>query len=326
MNIDDKILIFYHKDDNDGVFSAAIFKNYLMYELLCESEDIICVGIDHGYIEKIDKSYIDELHEVYSTLIITDISLKPDVMNYVYKVFGNNFIWIDHHKPIIKECEKYKASSYWKGERGTDRSSILLAYRYCYDPFDEKYNSKKIPELFRVLSAWDSFTFEQEGYDLEYVRAVNEGINQIYNLDLAKVLQTFSQNTDNILVSAHNIGQQILQYKKQYDADLIRHSGDKEWTIGEDNRKACMLVCQGPSSSRTFESLYNTNIKSGIVFKYRPQHNDWVISLYNIDFNDESFHCGEYMKKHYKGGGHCGAAGGNVTQKQFEKILKNKHL
>ena len=33
-----------------------------------------------------------------------------------------------------------------------------------------------------------------------------------------------------------------------------------------------------------------------------------------------------FMKEHYKGGGHPGAAGCTITQEQFIKILKKKEL
>ena len=49
------------------------------------------------------------------------------------------------------------------------------------------------------------------------------------------------------------------------------------------------------------------------------------MSLYNTKDEDE-FHCGKYCKEHYKGGGHKGAAGCQITQKQMLKILKTKEI
>ena len=72
-----------------------------------------------------------------------------------------------------------------------------------------------------------------------------------------------------------------------------------------------------------FESCkdYSDN---GIIFK-RNQDTTWTISLYNTN-NEDEFHCGEYLKKKYKGGGHKGAAGCTISEKKFLKILKNKRI
>ena len=128
------------------------------------------------------------------------------------------------------------------------------------------------------------------------------------------------------LQKALTTGTLIVNFQNRVNDNLIKNCGDKEWTIGDDNRKACMLVCQGHTNSLIFSSLKNSDIKSGIVFKYSPNDGEWVVSIYNIDYYDKSFHCGDYMRKHYKGGGHLGAAGGKITQKQFEKALKTKHV
>ena len=64
---------------------------------------------------------------------------------------------------------------------------------------------------------------------------------------------------------------------------------------------------------------------NGIVFK-NQKDGTWAVSLYNTNGDDNSFHCGEYMKKTYGGGGHEGAAGAQISESQFIKILKTKTL
>jgi nanoRNase/pAp phosphatase (c-di-AMP/oligoRNAs hydrolase) len=66
------------------------------------------------------------------------------------------------------------------------------------------------------------------------------------------------------------------------------------------------------------------NIQHGIVFKRQPNGN-WTFSLYNVR-NDSDFHCGDFLKKKYNGGGHPGAAGCTITEEQFITILKNKQI
>ena len=332
-----KALIIYHKEDNDGVFSAAIIRNYLVYEQQYEKEDVICIGFDYNDSAEITKEDIDNWKDYYDLLVITDMSLNVDIMEYANKVFDNGFIWFDHHKPVILAAEKYKASSRWCGERGIDRSAIMLAWKYCYDPLDINWNDNRneIPALLVVLSAWDSFTYENQNLTLDYVRKVNEGINQLFNLDFIEVykfleraiyLYPDEKDFESLIEKSYVTGTLIVNFQQRINDNLIKNCGDKEWTIGDDNRKACMLVCQGHTNSLIFSSLKNSDIKSGIVFKYSPNDGEWVVSLYNIDDKDDSFHCGDYMRKHYKGGGHLGAAGGKITQTQFNKMLKTKHL
>ena len=83
------------------------------------------------------------------------------------------------------------------------------------------------------------------------------------------------------------------------------------------------MFTQGPSNSVMFSSVKD-KVDNGIVFK-RDKSGSWVISLYNTTDGDE-FHCGDYMKKRYNGGGHSGAAGGTVSERDFIKILKDKRI
>ena len=187
---DKKYLIIYHKEDNDGLFSMAIIYNYLTHELHVDRKKIDLFGADFNDMKRIcndkgvdKKNTIDKFMEDYSNIIMTDISFNDvNVMKKLYNKLGSNFCWIDHHAPIIKESFVQKFDS-CSGLRDTHRSAILNAYKYFYDVFDEQYNAKnKQIELFRILSAWDSFSFEREGYELDYVRNVNEGVNIEYNL------------------------------------------------------------------------------------------------------------------------------------------------
>ena len=327
--IDDSAIILYHKEDNDGVFSGALFRNYFIYDCQYEKENVHCIGLDYNDIKKIDKEYIDNIAALFNTLVITDISLPVDLMQYCYEKFGPNFIWCDHHAPIIKEAEKHNASENWPGIRQTDRSAILCAYKHLYDPYDGFYNDKLIPKLLRILSAWDSFTYEQNGFELDYVRGFNKAVNQEVSLDILKaseILNYDEYNMGKFIDNCEVIGKSIVNYENYINKALVESSADLDWTIGEDNRKAAMLIMQGPTSSLIFDSLKGSDVKSGIIFKYSSKNNNWVISLYNIDDHDDSFHCGEYCKENYGGGGHLGAAGCQISFEQFLEMMKNKHI
>jgi oligoribonuclease NrnB/cAMP/cGMP phosphodiesterase (DHH superfamily) len=328
--MNNKYLIIYHKEDNDGLFSMGIAYNYLIHTLNVTAE---LYGASYNDLSKITDDELDLWKDTYKGIIMVDISFEAKRMKKLYNDFVNNFIWIDHHAPIIKESYKNKFDSCC-GIRQTNRSALLLTYKYFYDPLDEEYNKKEVPELLRILSAYDSFTFENEGYTLDYVMAINKAVTYTYDLDpdncidiCYKILYTDTITPKDI--GAFNvIGTSLINYDKLSYKNLIQNNGDFNWVVEYpknefNNRSACALFIQGPSNSLMFKSCKDY-VDNGIVFKRNPD-TTWTISLYNTN-NEDDFHCGEYLKKKYKGGGHKGAAGCTITEKQFIKILKNKRV
>lgn len=355
--MDKKYLIIYHKEDNDGVFSAAIFYNYLNKTLNIDTSLIDLLPADYNYLNKISQKYdIEKLHDEYKMIIMTDISFNDiNYMKLLYEEFKNNFIWCDHHAPIIKLTNKTKLINI-PGIRDKSCSAILCVYRYLYDPFNVEQDST--PKLFKVLSAWDSFTFKENGYTLDYVKNVNIGVNYKYQLNIDKVIPIIqeiidSYNIDNkdcafidnkhidelLLEQFENYGKIINNYQDFINKSLMTNSADYGWKLftGEtlfDNtliyRTAVAIFMQGPSNSLMFKSINKNKdtydeIMNGIVFKHNND-STWTISLYNIREDDSTFHCGDFLKKFYNGGGHMGAAGCTISEDEFIKILKTKIL
>ena len=337
-----KYLIIYHKEDNDGLFSCALFYNHLINIMNISKNDIELFGANYNDLSDFSNSQTaQDLHELYENIIMTDISFNNSkYMSNIYKEFNNNFIWCDHHLPIIKESFR-KGFDSVNGIRENNRSAILCVWKYLYDPFDEEYNKNNIPEFLRILSAWDSWTYEQEKLDIDFCRDVNSGVTNKLNLDLDNILPIIKDIVDiyinkiennefsmsNLIENFRIYGHIINNYEDNLMKNVIEEYGDKNWILNNDDtpkRNCCALFIQKQTSSLLFKSLKNTNIKNGIVFKHQP-NNNWVVSLYNINDNDD-FDCGEYLKQKHKGGGHKGAAGCTLSQTQFIKILKEKIL
>ena len=128
------------------------------------------------------------------------------------------------------------------------------------------------------------------------------------------------------LTDIHMIGSILDSYDTENAANLIATAADNTWTLAlEDGtiKTASALFLQGASNSTMFKTCPE-NIQHGIVFKRQPNSN-WTFSLDNVR-NDSDFHCGEFLKKKYNGGGHPGAAGCTITEEQFINILKNKQI
>lgn len=335
--MDKKYLIIYHNEDNDGLFSASIFYYYLIHQLHVLKEDIILFGANYNMLSEYSKeNSVEDLHNKFSNIIMVDISFNDvKYMKSLWKEFKHNFIWCDHHKPIIDESFKNRFDDI-PGIRDTTRSAILCVYKFLYDQFDEKYNDKTIPELLRVLSAWDSWTYEREGYEFDYVKNINKAITILYKLDFQEIYKLtefiFHEKTLIDLDYYNNYGDVLNRYDDIVMENIIKTSGDCSWKVrfyDEDKGRplyhsACAIFHQGATNSTMFKSLKRKGINHGLVFKHQPNGN-WVLSMYNVN-EDEWTHCGEFLKERYNGGGHKGAAGCTLTEDQFINILKDKIL
>lgn len=342
----EKFLIVYHKEDNDGLFSMALIYNYLVTSLNVNPGNIDIDGLDYNDVKNItasDNTTIKEWCDDYDYLFMTDISITSDdckEMKTLKKHFCNRFVWIDHHAPIIKLSQKFGFDDIM-GIRDKGRSAIMNAYKCLYDEFDNNYillkeekTDKKYCGLYvlYMLSLYDSFTFSPE--DADYVTKFNRGMLDELKLDPQKVILYVSslimkdnnEMRPNITFWKYNIdkcvarGEAILNIMDDYYETLIRQCSEI-WNIGE--RKAVVLFAQGASSSNMFKSVAGV-YDNGLIFKHN-QGGGWTISLYNIT-PDNSFHCGNYLHDNYGGGGHEGAAGCIITDEQFMQILNNKTI
>ena len=320
-----KYLIVYHYEDNDGCLSAAMVEYYILHNLAVGQEKII-----DRYPANYNKlseefeghpKHFNEYFSQYDVIIMTDISFNnPELMKKLNNIKGTQLVWIDHHKPIIDASYKYRFDDI-VGERNTDRSAILNMYNYLYDSFGTKYNEKQIPIILRYLSGWDSWSYEREGLKFDDCRAVNEGVTSYYDLDVDKFLEDMDFFLNSGESSPHlqhlkDKGNEIIKIKDENDKKFCEKCCEFGWHVG-DFRTAVACVTSGGTNSIIFKSLRG-KADNAIVFK-REANGNWIISLYNIN-DDHIFHCGEYLKEVYCGGGHEGAAG--CTIKDIDTIYK----
>ncbi|MBQ3414707.1 MAG: hypothetical protein IJH39_05020 [Clostridia bacterium] len=333
-----KYLIIYHFEDNDGCCSAAIMKYYLTHELNVDEKDITLFGANYAILAQIYKDNFNFVHNGkdinllndFNHIIMTDVSFNDfNAMKEIYEVYGSNFTWVDHHTPIINESVRQKYDVKINGVRDTNRSALLNMYKYCYDPLDIKYVNGDAPYLLRILSAWDSFTFENEGIDFEYARKVNMGFTKWYNLDV----DIWYSNIGNFILGTpefnksyadegYKIGKEEADAYDERNEKIIKNFGMPGFTVN--GRPAILLFMSEGTSSLIFKSVMD-KYKNGICAKTNPSGNI-VISLYNTDRNDHSFHCGTYLHDKYGGGGHEGAAGATLSCETFINIIKTKQI
>ena len=349
-----KYLLIYHEEDNDGLFSGAIFYDYLTTKINVDKKDIHLLGATYNFLNDFIKWHpINEIQNEYESIIMTDISFNDaSYMKQLYDLYGDKFIWCDHHKPIIDESYKQKFDL-CPGVRNTQKSAILCVYEFLFDALNEKYNQIDItcppnynlfPEYFRILSAWDSWSWDREGYSKDWVRNINKGTTIEFNLDFNKIFEVvhyiigiYHDGLDvryekEIVQDMYDLGKQLNKYDDITMENIIKTSGDKNWKVRVEDEdkgrplyiKACAIFHQGATNSLMFQSLAKSGIEIGLVFKHCSD-SKWVLSMYNV--RDEYwFHCGEFLKERYNGGGHKGAAGCTLTEEQFINILQKREL
>jgi len=145
-----KIVAIYHSRDHDGFMSAAIVKRWFNNGGISSntnfSEDpyrdtlfknnkrntvpkvepnseIAFLGYDYGQPEP-DLSEAD-------SVIICDVSFKPEYMKMLHDRLGDKLIWIDHHISAIKDMSEAGLDS-MSGVRDTKMSACELTWTYFY--------------------------------------------------------------------------------------------------------------------------------------------------------------------------------------------------
>ena len=268
---------------------------------------------------------------------MTDVSFNDwTYMKKLHDKFGENFIWFDHHAPIIADSHKYGFDD-TPGYRDTTMSAILCVYRYYTG---DEYDFEKAPTLLRLLSAWDCWSWVREGIGEEFIRAFNAGVTAISELNVnyffdnivvfltpASQSKWYRYPTDsepfvrNFIDRFTVTGADIIARQDRAAEVLVKEYGEEGWTVGGES--AVMVVTSGPTNSQMFKSVKNV-VEHGICFKHTKE-GKWIVSLYNTR-NDITFDCGDYLRKNYGGGGHVGAAGCTLDNEQFFEIITKKSL
>lgn len=152
-----KVMIIYHKEDNDGVISGAMVSEWLStynYRRSVDTTPVIIaynpsdyVSLERNWNNGNVKKWFDE----FDYVIMTDISFDSmEAMKFIHENYYDKLIWIDHHKPVI-EASKKEGFDDFKGIRDSSHSALYHAWLYFIDESEEK-----MPEVLKVLSAWDS--------------------------------------------------------------------------------------------------------------------------------------------------------------------------
>ena len=351
-----KVLVIYHREDNDGVCSAGIVQSWLLrYPVINNTvykpEDFEFYGVNYADLSADWNELVEWVRnpsnkkprmakwEKFETVFMVDISFNSiEAMNHMYKTFGQNFHWCDHHHPIINasETEEFRNAP---GVRRTDQSALMNTWDYLASRLaDMRQTIQKIepsPYL-QKLSDYDSWAWKnkpeyatQEGED--ELMSFNTGVTRKSNLKVTwfsnwvGALLDIDPEHERIALDAHEYGRIVYQLDNERTERAIRTHGDTNWIIRTEDgdRKACAIITTDRFNSQSFKMFRGTDIRHGLVFKVDANNDKIVMSMYNVN-EDEEFDCGAWLKENYAGGGHKGAAGCTLSRQQFGLMFETR--
>ena len=350
-----KVLVIYHKEDNDGACSAGIVQAWLtrfpvINNTVYKPEDFEFYGVNYADLS----ADWDELQEwtrnpfgkapkmskwdKFEVVFMVDISFNSiEAMNHMYEQFGQNFHWCDHHHPIIQASLRQPVCDA-NGLRRTDQSALLNTWDYLADHWGVKNQSRRIApsDYLVMLSDYDSWSYKskpeynsQEAQD--ELLSFNTGVTRKSNLKpkwfsvwVGALLD--KEGLHNAMADeALEYGRIVYQLDNERTERAIKSHGDTEWRVRtmDGDRKACAIITTDRFNSLSFKMFQGTDIVHGLVFKVDANNNKIVMSMYNVNENDE-FDCGAWLKENYAGGGHKGAAGCTLSRDQFIEMFRSK--
>lgn len=284
---DIQVLVIHH-NDADGICAAAIV-NY--FEGNCHMH-----SINYGY--DVPWKLIKRAKRVY----MVDFGLQPfSDMLRLKEMFGDEFIWIDHHKTAIEEMEK--SGQTFRGIQEIGEAGCELTWRW----FDQ---TTPIPKTVRMLGRYDV-------WDLDYHEDVMPFQTGIRFMDPAADERIFwnilfdesESNYQNILQK----GKVCLEYQTTNNTNYCNsHAFDIEW---ENYR--FLAANSLNNNSQLFDSKFNHHDYDAVL-SFGYTNGGITVSMYtdkpNVDVS--------VIAKKYGGGGHAGACGFQCQHLPFELPVK----
>lgn len=294
----ESVAVIYHKEDLDGVLSAAIVKDYYDYV----GKTVRLIPFNYGF--PIPEIKEDIVYVVDMSFDNKTESVMDGWVNREIKV-----VWIDHHKSAVGN--KGEVLPYISGLREIGVAAMELTWMYV------RGWDRRIPTVLEYLSAYD--VWDHNRFEWDKVMAVQERALEIVELDVDKGIRfIYDYSSENKVNELAEEGKRVLETQK---------SLYKQWckTFSfEADFKGYKAICL---NSPVFRSMVFDDVPGienydlMIPFCTRP---DGVVqfSLYStkdIDCSQLALSMG--------GGGHKNAAGFTVSDPDvITEFIKNRKI
>jgi oligoribonuclease NrnB/cAMP/cGMP phosphodiesterase (DHH superfamily) len=298
-----KILIISHRD-LDGITSAVSYIwNYL--ETINVSKNIKNISkysdiIDYNHGEdilkklKLKKIYLKN----YYHLIITDLSFSFEIMNFFYKKFKENLIWIDHHKRITDELEKEFSKQKIKitGIRDFKHAACFLVW---------KFFKKDAPDFVKYVQDMDLWTFKLEN-SKEFIAGIDTFKGPFTKKNINFILKFidvdyFNKQKQKIIERGKIIQEHQIKHVKEqlFSGKIIDFFGNKAFVVN---------------------SIFIPGVFAEVIFKEKKYKSAEILIIWYKDHNTNKFKFSLRRRENSKvdlsliakklgGGGHPAASG-----------------
>jgi len=281
--------VFYH-NDLDGRCSAAIFNYYLVDKK--ESKDVTFIEMNYSDNVQV-KSILDN-----EEIIILDFSFKPKVMNKIREI-TKNITWIDHHKTTQEYEKQYNIKidgiRNYQTSYADREAACEITWRF-YFPL------KEMPEAVKLIGDRDKWTWKYG----ERTENFTEGI-ELYNQDPNAELWFALFNNDKLINKIIQEGKICVRYRDKICEEYLRKYGFEMNFEG--------YKCYAKGLSLFGGKAFGNKIKEyDICINLEFLGKKWIVGLYS-----EKIDVSKIAKK-YGGGGHKGAAGFVIENKEGKGI------
>ncbi|NCP72153.1 hypothetical protein GW835_02050 [archaeon] len=298
-----KILIISHRD-LDGITSAVSYIwNYLEtinvsknIKNISKYSDIIDYNHGEDILKKLKLKKIDLKN--YSHLIITDLSFSFEIMNFFYKKFKENLIWIDHHKRITDELEKEFSKQKIKitGIRDFKHAACFLVW---------KFFKKDAPDFVKYVQDMDLWTFKLEN-SKEFIAGLDTFKGPYTKKNINFILKFididyFNKQKQKIIERGKIIQEHQIKHVKEqlFSGKIIDFFGKKAFVVN---------------------SIFIPGVFAEVIFKEKKYKSAEILIIWYKDHNTNKFKFSLRRRENSKvdlsliakrlgGGGHPAASG-----------------
>ena len=321
-----KNTVVYHHTDSDGLMSLYVIT---VFEKLFEGTDVIARPMNYG--DDLDDSKCNKNTDVYF------VDFIPDDYDFVIKLASkvNSITVIDHHASKIDFVDAVAKIKNIKVhiQCNVGTSAAMLAHNVLMPQVEP-------PKILTDISNFDTHNIHN-GKEAYYKLEIPMNIGfMFYHNDQAVANSDFQEafmnyyrgmlfdEISDATVLLDEFNQQFLEIGL-----IIFKSQMKNWKDfavkasfeAEIHGKKAICLNINDKGSMQFDAVYDPE-KHDMMFGFSlidGKEQNWSISCYSDD--NDSAECGEFCKKHFGGGGHPGAAGGNFIGDIFSimKIAKS---
>lgn len=262
------------------------------------------------------KSILNE--NTYNGILITDIGVSYEMAERLNNS-GIVVTMVDHH-PTNKLDQNYQWAIVGKDET---ESATHLLYRLMKDDIERKLDSNKSIRTLEIfankVSRYDTWEWQKHpaDYSEEDLNIINLLMGNVRAVDIFKKM-ILSPSYERFIPSVYQ--EFIDAYKERRINSVDRTVNNCVRTrITLDNIEYNVGICVPSSEFFNAEIVgcYQAYPELDIVFGLSPMR-----GMMSLRTDKENINCGKIAAKHYHGGGHAGAAGGDLDMGLLAAYLK----